>query len=211
MSAVAKLIEDMIAAGVSADLIGRTAALLAEREAVLVPDEQAERRRAKDRERKRLRNSAESAEFQNEVPPIKETSPTPPKENYPLSSEPTVLRCGSARRHEWPADFAEQIWAIYPRKTEKKAGMEALARLHHADRVAWTDVVAGVEAMFEADPQFVPALARWIRGERWKDERPAARPPPHRQAKPNSLLDGLEEIENLRFGSNVQPFARIAN
>jgi hypothetical protein len=209
MSRVAALIQDMIAAGVSAELIGRTAALLAEREAVVVPDEQAERRREKDRIRKRLRNSADSAEFQNSAPQIKETSPRPPKENYPLSSEPSVLRCGSARRHDWPEDFCEQLWAIYPRKTEKKAGIDALTRLHRSDRLAWPDLIGGVEALADSDPQFVPALGRWLRGERWKDERPAARPPPFREAKRNSLLDGLDEIER-RFAPNVQQFPRIA-
>lgn len=48
----------------------------------------------------------------------------------------------------------------------------------------------------------------------WQGWRPEwgqnSQAPPHRQAKSNSLLEGLEEIENLRFG-NVQSFARIAN
>ena len=59
MSDVAALIADMVRAGVDPELIGRTAAALSAREAVLVPDEAAERRRAADRERKRLRKSAE--------------------------------------------------------------------------------------------------------------------------------------------------------
>lgn len=147
----------------------------------------------------------------DENPPIKETSPTPPKENYPLSSDPTGLRCLSARKHAWPDDFADQVWSAYPRKTEKKAGIEALARIHRADRVAWPDLVSGIEGLGDSDPQFVPALARWLKGERWKDERPQARPPPHRQAKRNTALDGLDELER-RFSANVQqpPHLRIA-
>lgn len=147
-----------------------------------------------------------------DVPPIKETSPAPPKENYPLSSEPSVPRCESARRNIWPHDFAEQLWSIYPRKTEKKAGMEALDRLHRADRTAWSDVMGGVEAMAEADPQFVPALARWLRGERWKDERPTGRAPPTRPAPRNTALEGLDELER-RFTNGQQqqqPTLRIA-
>jgi hypothetical protein len=101
-----------------------------------------------------------------------------------------------ARRYaDWPADYAEQLWDIYPRKTEKKAGMEALARLHRADRVSWLEIVNGVEHLFGCDPQFVPALARWVKGERWKDERPACKPPPHRQANNRrSLADALHRI-----------------
>lgn len=80
MSDVAVLIADMVRAGVDPELIGRTAAALSAREPVKIIDDQAERRRAKDRERKRLRNSAESVESADVVSPKKETSPTPPKE-----------------------------------------------------------------------------------------------------------------------------------
>lgn len=51
MTDVASLIEDMVRAGVDPELIGRTAAALVEREPVVMRDEQAERRRAMDRER----------------------------------------------------------------------------------------------------------------------------------------------------------------
>lgn len=55
MTDVAQLISDMVKQGVSAELVGRVAAALAEREvvAVQVKDEAADRRRAADRERKR--------------------------------------------------------------------------------------------------------------------------------------------------------------
>lgn len=79
MSNVATLIADMVRAGVDPDIIGRTAEALSKQPTSSV-DEQAERRRAKDRERKRLRNSAESAESAEAPPSDKEKSPTPPKE-----------------------------------------------------------------------------------------------------------------------------------
>lgn len=87
---VAALIADLVAAGVPAELVGRTAAALAEREPVLIPDEQAERRRAADRDRKRAvrgipQTSAESADT---VSPKKEIPPTPPKEKTTPSTEP---------------------------------------------------------------------------------------------------------------------------
>jgi hypothetical protein len=57
-------------------------------EAEAPKDAQAERRRAKDRERKRLRNSAESVESAEQVSPKKEIPPPPPKEKTtPSSSE----------------------------------------------------------------------------------------------------------------------------
>jgi hypothetical protein len=85
----------MVRAGIDPDLIGRTAAALAEREPVKVVDEQAERRRAADRERKRLRNSAESAEAPRPPALDKETPPTPPKEINPTPLTPqTSLSAG---------------------------------------------------------------------------------------------------------------------
>jgi len=83
MSEVATLIADMVRAGVDPDIIGRTAAALALRDPANFIDEQAERRRAADRSRKRnarLRNSAESADTPHPPSLDKEKSPTPPKE-----------------------------------------------------------------------------------------------------------------------------------
>lgn len=99
MSDVATLIADMVRAGVDPDLIGRTASLLAEQSCR--GDEQAERRRASDRERKRnarLRNSADSAD--TPLPPAldKEKSPAPPKEikPTPLTPQTTPLSASGA-------------------------------------------------------------------------------------------------------------------
>ncbi len=57
MSDVAAIIADLVRAGVDPDLIGRTAAALASREPVKIVDEQAELKRAADRERMRARNA----------------------------------------------------------------------------------------------------------------------------------------------------------
>lgn len=89
MSAVAVLIADMVRAGVDPDLIGRTAELLS-------CDDQAERRRAADRDRKRAARlsavSAESAESADSAPhpPAldKENPPAPPEEINPTPLTP---------------------------------------------------------------------------------------------------------------------------
>jgi hypothetical protein len=112
MSAVAGLIEDMVRAGVSPELIGRAAALLANN---ATNDAQAERRRAADRERKRaaiLRNSAESAESA-ETPPQGsfEVSPVPPSYQSPNSSPKKPPKGGQKRGSdggEFLAGMAEQ-------------------------------------------------------------------------------------------------------
>jgi hypothetical protein len=84
---VSALIADMVRAGVSADIIGRTAELLAQREPVALIDEQAERRREADRERKRLRKSAEICGIPSPLcPPL--VPPTPPLNPPPISPHP---------------------------------------------------------------------------------------------------------------------------
>lgn len=109
MTDVRALIVDMVKAGVDPELIGRTAEALAQREAVLLPDEAADRRRAKDRERKRLRKSAESTESA-EIPEATlspKESPQTPKETTPiLPSTPkeTPLR-GSKKAVRLPSDW----------------------------------------------------------------------------------------------------------
>lgn len=77
MSIIAAAVKHMLASVMAPDAI---VSAVADMEAAMPKDEQAERRRAADRERKRLRKSAESAEGAEQVPPKKETSPTPPKE-----------------------------------------------------------------------------------------------------------------------------------
>lgn len=94
MSEVAAIIADLVRAGVDPDLIGRTAAALASRDPAIVVDAQAERRREKDRERKRLRNSAESAEKVSPLCPPNKDTPTPPEINPPYIP-PSQPRCST--------------------------------------------------------------------------------------------------------------------
>lgn len=113
MSAVAALIEDMIRAGVDPVLVGRTAALLADR--APATDEQAERRRASDRERKRLRNSAESAESAERTLPSPDGPPpqTPPPLNPPscpaasAAAEPAAPRQAQPEEGQGKVDYEE--------------------------------------------------------------------------------------------------------
>jgi len=79
VSVIATALKHMLAAGMAPEAI---VAAVAEMEASIGRDPQAERRRAADRERKRLRNSAESAEpAEIADQEAKERSPKPPKEN----------------------------------------------------------------------------------------------------------------------------------
>lgn len=67
-------------------------------------------------------------------------------------------------------EFA-QIMAIYPRKTHRQEGRMAF---YEARKVAtFREIVAGIDrlkANLPDDLRYVPALPKWLLGERWKDE-----------------------------------------
>lgn len=115
---IAALITDLVMAGTDPELVGRVAEALAMREPVVIKDEQAERRRAADRERKRVsipQNSAESAdEAKPPLPLDKEIPPTPPKEIKPYPRENTasakgtrITGCWSPQKRDWDFAIAE--------------------------------------------------------------------------------------------------------
>jgi len=97
VSEIAALISDMVRSGVDPDLIGRTAAALA---SVKTLDEQAERRRQKDRERKARQNnsadSADSAEFHPSPLSPSSFPPTPPHITTPIPPPPAAAACADA-------------------------------------------------------------------------------------------------------------------
>ncbi len=141
MSDVAELIADMVRAGVDPELIGRTAAALADREPVKIVDEQAERRRSKDRERKRLRNSAESAETLPLSSP-EGSSPTPPSPKPLQSIPPSPPKGGSSptdRAIEIFSEQASQAGIPVPRKITADRRRKIEARLREHGEVVWAE------------------------------------------------------------------------
>lgn len=138
MSDVAALIADMVRAGVDPDLIGRTAAALSEREPVKIIDEQAERRRAKDRERKRLRNSAETAD----PSPQGSLSPEPPILPNPQPIPPSPPKGGSSpidRAIEVFSEEAKRANLPAPRKVTPDRRRKIEARLREHGESVWAE------------------------------------------------------------------------
>lgn len=160
-------------------------------------DAQAERRREKDRLRqaeKRLRKSAESADFRVTQGDISASEPEAcqaktrlkPSENRLRASysdgvsdaaaetplpTPLLFEPVEQRRHHWPSDYKEQFWRLYPKRVDKRAAMEALAVVRRADKIAWQDVTDGVERLKAfVEPKFHPYPAKWLKNERWADE-----------------------------------------
>lgn len=136
--------------------------------------------------------------------------------NSPETELETDIQLAEANCPAVPApkpavSLVDQLWTdgiltletmhVVPPKARSMVGKWLKDTGSDAGRVLW----AINEAQIHGSGDPIPYIARVL-----SDRSTEQRAPP-RQAKPNSLLDGLEEIENLRFGSNVQPFARIAN
>lgn len=171
---LARTIDAMVAAGCSPEQL---AAVVRAHEAA--EHERLTAKRAADAERQRRsrmsRNVTVTPRDECDDLPQKKVSPDPSKKTTPSLSEAALPR--SERKHAWPDDFCDQVWAIYPKRVEKKAGIEALKVVHRADKLDWQTLTSAIASLAATcEPQFVPALHRWLRGERWNDQRPVAKP-----------------------------------
>lgn len=188
MGMIAAALKHMLASGMAHDAI---VAAVAEMETKLTRDEQAERRREKDRDRKRnkaLRNSADGAdeppEPSSEIPRNSEVSaenaetpspkqkvPTPLKTQPPFRGSVFTTRAREDRPTDWPPDYREQVWAAYGQGREKKVSMQALDEVKRSGKVSWAEFIAGVRLQAEhVGAQYRPSLQRFIKREKWQDE-----------------------------------------
>lgn len=153
MTDVAALIADMVKAGVDPELIGRTAAALAERETVVLPakvDEVAERKRAADRERMREKRDIArlSRDNSDEVSPKKETSPTPPKEKTTPSQSETNVSSKTPRAALETVLDAERAGQVLDHRQRIRKPLTARAAELLADQfAACPDPNAAADAM----------------------------------------------------------------
>lgn len=184
MTDVAALIADMVRSGVDPDLIGRTAEALSERAAVLVPDEAAERRRMKDRERKALRKSAEVGGSRAAPPPSPDKkSPQTPKELTPSAP-------ASPARGEF-----DHFWALFPNKVGKADASKAFVKARQrVDLQTMMDGLARYIRKTDDRPWCNPST--WLNQDRWTDE-PAAQPrgsPPQRPKGMQGMFSEMREV-----------------
>jgi len=180
----------MVRAGVDPELIGRTAAALVEREPVKIIDEPAERRRAKDRERKRLRKSAESADSAEPLAPFpdKEVSPVPLQEINPNPAPPSPKGVSPTPRSELETVLdADRAQAVIEHRQRVGKPLTAYgARRLALSLTKWHDPNEAADEMVERGWQgFRPE---------WMTERIQHRsgaPPPKRE---RTVSDVLQEI-----------------
>jgi hypothetical protein len=184
---VARLIADMVRAGVDPELIGRAAAALAEREPVLVTDAQAERKRAADRERMRAKRSAMSRDnCDNPVLSSPEVSPQTPFPK-PLQSVPPSPPKGGSSPTE--IDLAFDAWdemaavsGLAKARVRSDARRKRLGTVIRASSFCRGESGSGT---WRADLDFVlqaKSFGRILEGH--YDDRPNARGSPPQQKAP---------------------------
>lgn len=187
MSDVAALIADMVRAGVDPELIGRTAAALSQREAVLVSDEAAERRRAADRNRKRLRKSAEICGNSGsaDAPP-----PSPDKKAPHTPKELTPSAPASPARGEF-----DHFWALFPNKVGKADASKSFIKARQrVDFQPMMDGLARYVRKTDDRPWCNPST--WLNQDRWTDE-PAALPRGSPPTKPRGMQGMFSEMREV--------------
>lgn len=178
----------------------------------------AKRAAAKASERGRKRLSRDNAATVATTPPsLNDVQPNPVNVQVSLNPppySPPALKIADR--------FDDGFWPVFPKRQGGNSRKNAETRFRSAVKagVDPEQIIDGArryaehcDATGKTGTEFVKTAEAWLNGRFWESDwsislsRPA---PPHRQAKRNTALDGLDELER-RHSSNVQPsFLRIA-
>lgn len=191
MTLIATVLRELMAAGLTGDALIEAVARV-EASIPSAVDAQAERRRAKDRERKaRLRNSAETAETAD--PP----APTPSSPN-PTTPAPTPVCGQDAGTRELTAEFEGKFWPEYPEKVAKKPALKAYVAARRRG-ASLEEILAGLSGYRQAKPpdRSWAHAASWLNAERWKDEFTPYVPPRANNANRGGKNGTAAYLENL--------------
>lgn len=185
MTVIATAIKHMLAAGMDHDAI---VAAVADMEANTPKDAQAERRRQADKERKRLRNSAESADLVEQVSPKKETSPAPLKEKTtPSQSEPNGSSKTPRQALECVLDAEHAGSVIDHRQRIRKPLTLKAAQLLAGEFAKCPDPNAGADAM---------VLNGWQGFDpKWMDRQQARGSPGQRSERADPFKEYARELD----------------
>lgn len=75
---------------------------------------------------------------------------------------------------DWPKDYKELFWQLYPRRTDKAAAFRKLEQLRRGGDLPWARLMAGVERYAQSvsgkDPKFTKGPVAWLNAGKWDDE-----------------------------------------
>lgn len=124
----------------------------------------------------------------------------------------------SALPDDWPTDFREQFWKLYPNKVGKPKALAKLERVaKRAVHVPWAEIMDGLERYIRSKPPDRPWLnpETFINQERWADQ-PANTSDGHAatQNRPGGLIAAIDrQLARLEAeeGAPSTDFALPAN
>lgn len=93
---------------------------------------------------------------------------------------------------DWPADYQAQFWALYPRKTDKKAAIKSLDKVAFEGKTRWVDLINGIERYKlsnDVKKGYSKHPATFLNKGSWMDEEQTGPVPIN---GPVSFFDGLE-------------------
>lgn len=75
--------------------------------------------------------------------------------------------------HDWPVNYKQRFWELYPHKIGRADALKALERIRDkSDHPSWPTVMMGLERYKATKPVDRPWCnpATWLRQERWADQ-----------------------------------------
>ncbi len=78
---------------------------------------------------------------------------------------------------QWPKDFRDQFWAVYPRRIGKNLAMRKLDAIRRSGKVAFREIMDAIDVLRRetqnTEMRFIPHPSTWLNQGRWEDD-PAA-------------------------------------
>ena len=77
-------------------------------------------------------------------------------------------------KSDWPQDYGEQFWELYPRRVSKKYAMTVLERIRKSGEVPFEVLLSAVKvygrSVVGKDMKYVAHPASWLNAGRWDDD-----------------------------------------
>ena len=199
---IAAVLRELIAAGVTGDALVTAIERI---EAAIYPARSAgAARTARWRERhKASQNVTVTATPSQVSPSFSPSTPTPI--TTPSSLSPSSLRSDSLES-DFPKDFREQFWSLYPRKVGKKAAIRKLELVRRNDEIPWASLVSAIGRIDTKDPRFIPHPTTWLNEGRYLDQIGASPPADIRPAwmtPPPGAISYLDKMRRNGDGSAI--------
>jgi hypothetical protein len=127
-----------------------------------------------------------SAKKRNEINKgtVSHASPMPKQGSSKLHKQLQDSPKGESDSASWPADYREQFWSNYPRKTEKKEALVKLDKVRKSGTVSWAVFLAGVmrhaAAVATTEERYIKHPTTWLHRGCWDDVYGPPRSPPPR-------------------------------